>query len=301
MRVFKPLLSGLSTVFSRLVLGLVRALGRLPLPVVRGVGVLMGGVLFVLAFPRRRVVLVNLRLCFPQWSRARRWAVALQTFVYFSQSWLDRGWLWEAPAEVLEQRLRRVGNWQALDQPGPVIIFSPHFYGLDAAALAVSLRTARQCTTIYTPQRNLLVDAWAARGRQRFGDVHLMTRFDGVKSIISLLRKDGLLFLLPDMNFGPEESIFVPFFGIPTATVPSLSRFARMGRARVVPLLARLTPQGYDMEMLEPWADFPSDDVAGDTALMNARLQSWIANMPAQYFWVHKRFKTRPQGDAAFY
>ena len=127
MRVFKPLLSGLSTVFSRLVLGLVQALGRLPLPVVRGVGVLMGWVLFVLAFPRRRVVLVNLRLCFPQWSRARRWAGALQTFVYFSQSWLDRGWLWEAPAEVLEQRLRRVGNWQALDQPGPGLFSRPIF------------------------------------------------------------------------------------------------------------------------------------------------------------------------------
>ncbi len=301
MRWFSHMPSSLSTLLSRLVLWLVRALGRLPLPVVRAVGVLMGWLLFVLAFPRRRVVLVNLGLCFPQWTRMQRWSVALQSFVYFSQSWLDRGWLWEAPAAVLEQRLRRVGNWQALDQPGPVIIFSPHFYGLDAAALSVSLRTARQCTTIYTPQRNLLVDAWAARGRQRFGDVHLMTRFDGVKTIVSLLRNDGLLFLLPDMNFGPEESIFVPFFGIPTATVPSLSRFARMGRARVVPLIARMTAQGYTMEMLDAWEHFPTDDVEADTALMNLRLQHWIATMPAQYFWVHKRFKTRPAGDAAFY
>lgn len=298
---FSRMLASLSTLLSRGVLWLVRALGRLPLPVVRGVGLLMGWLLFVLAFPRRKVVLVNLHLCFPHWTRLRRWSVAVKSFVYFSQSWLDRGWLWEAPAAVLEQRLRRVGNWQALDQPGPVIIFSPHFYGLDAAALAVSLRTARQCTTIYTPQRNLLVDAWAARGRQRFGDVHLMTRFDGVKTIVSLLRKDGLLFLLPDMNFGPEESIFVPFFGIPTATVPSLSRFARMGRARVVPLIARMTPQGYDMEMLDAWAHFPSDDVNADTALMNLRLQRWIATMPAQYFWVHKRFKTRPAGHAPVY
>mgnify|MGYP006281581879 CR=1 FL=1 len=295
------MLAWLSTLVSRLVLWLVRAVGRLPLPVVRALGVLMGWLLFVLAFPRRKVVLVNLRLCFPHWTRMQQWSVALQSFVYFSQSWLDRGWLWEAPAAVLEQRLRRVGNWQDLEQPGPVIIFSPHFYGLDAAATAVGLRTARQCTTIYTPQRNLLVDAWAARGRQRFGDVHLMTRFDGVKTIVSLLRKDGLLFLLPDMNFGPDESIFVPFFGIPTATVPSLSRFSRMGRARVVPLISRLTPQGYELEMLPAWDHFPSDDVAADTALMNQRLQAWIATMPAQYFWVHKRFKTRPAGDAAFY
>jgi KDO2-lipid IV(A) lauroyltransferase len=293
--------SAIAAFLSHLVLGLVRALGRLPLPVVRGVGTVMGCILFVLAVPRLRVVLVNLQLCFPHWTRRQRWSQALQTFVYFSQSWLDRGWLWEAPAQVVQQRLRRVGNWGALDQAGPVIILSPHFYGLDAAALAVSLRTTRQCTTIYTPQRNLLVDAWAARGRQRFGDVRLMTRYDGVKSIISLLRKDGLLFLLPDMNFGPEESIFVPFFGIPTATVPSLSRFARMGRARVIPLLARLTPQGYDMDMLDAWEGFPTEDVAADTALMNLRLQSWIETMPAQYFWVHKRFKTRPPGQPSVY
>ena len=296
-----PLKEAIAAWLSRAVLGLVRALGRLPLPVVRGVGMVMGWILFVLAVPRLRVVLVNLALCFPHWTRGQRWSHALQTFVYFSQSWLDRGWLWEAPAQVLQRRIRRVGNWEALDQGGPVIIFSPHFYGLDAAALAVSLRTTRQCTTIYTPQRNLLVDAWAARGRQRFGDVRLMTRYDGVKSIVSLLRKDGLLFLLPDMNFGPEESIFVPFFGISTATVPSLSRFARMGRARVIPLLARLTPQGYDMEMLDAWEGFPTEDVAADTALMNLRLQSWIEAMPGQYFWVHKRFKTRPDGEPSVY
>jgi KDO2-lipid IV(A) lauroyltransferase len=99
------------------------------------------------------------------------------------------------------------------------------------------------------------------------------------------------------MNFGPEESVFVPFYGVPAATVPSLSRFARLGRAKVVPVLCRMTPTGYDVEVLPAWIDFPSADMLADTALMNARLQSYIDTMPAQYYWVHKRFKDRPGGE----
>ncbi|MDB5869618.1 MAG: lipid biosynthesis acyltransferase, partial [Polaromonas sp.] len=88
---------------------------------------------------------------------------------------------------------------------------------------------------------------------------------------------------------------------IPTATVPSLSRFARLGRAKVVPLLPRLTADGYEVQVLPAWTDFPSGDALADTARMNARLQDYIATMPAQYYWVHKRFKTRPEGEPSVY
>jgi KDO2-lipid IV(A) lauroyltransferase len=103
------------------------------------------------------------------------------------------------------------------------------------------------------------------------------------------------------MDFGPDDSVFVPFYGLPTATVPSLSRFARLGRARVVPLVPRLTPWGYEVEVLPAWSNFPSDDAVADTAFMNARLQDYINTMPAQYYWVHKRFKSRPEGDPSIY
>ena len=109
------------------------------------------------------------------------------------------------------------------------------------------------------------------------------------------------LYLLPDMDFGPDDSVFVPFYGLPTATVPSLTRFARLGRAKVVPLVPRLTPWGYEVEVLASWTNFPSEDVAADTAFMNARLQGYIDTMPAQYYWVHKRFKSRPEGDPSIY
>ena len=109
------------------------------------------------------------------------------------------------------------------------------------------------------------------------------------------------MYLLPDMNFGPEESIFVPFYGVPAATVPSLSRFARLGRAKVVPVITRMRRNGYEVRVCEAWAGFPSGNAEADTALMNLRLQGYIDEMPAQYYWVHKRFKTRPREEPSLY
>jgi KDO2-lipid IV(A) lauroyltransferase len=93
----------------------------------------------------------------------------------------------------------------------------------------------------------------------------------------------------------------VPFYGVQAATVPSLPRFARLCRAKVVPLITKLTPSGYEVRLLPAWKDYPTSDVVADTALMNRRLQDYIDEMPAQYYWVHKRFKSRPPGEPPVY
>jgi KDO2-lipid IV(A) lauroyltransferase len=103
------------------------------------------------------------------------------------------------------------------------------------------------------------------------------------------------------MNFDVKESVFVPFYGVPAATVPSLSRFAKLGRAKVVPVVTRMTPQGYEVQIMPAWQDFPSDDLSADTAHMNQRLQTYIDTMPSQYYWVHKRFKDQPVGVPPIY
>ena len=278
-----------------------RLLAHLPLGFVRGLGWLTGQALFLLAGSRRRVVQVNLALCFPQQSPAWRARVARQTFVRFAQAWLDRSWLWHGSADVARARLRLVGAVDELRGAAPTVIFLPHFYGMDAGWSAVSANVPRRFTTIFTPQRNQRVDAWIHAGRKRLGDIKLFTRFDGVKPVVSALRDGEPLFLLPDMNFGAEESVFVPFYGVPAATVPSLSRFARLGRAKVVPVITRMTPSGYDVEVYPAWDDVPSADLLADTAAMNLRLQAFIDTMPDQYYWVHKRFKTRPEGAPGVY
>lgn len=286
---------------SRLGVLFMRAIAPLPLPWIRAIGKGLGLLLYALVWPRRKVVDVNLRLCFPQWGAAQRRQVAREVFVNVAQSFLDRAWLWHADPEVVRRRVVLTGAVRELAGNDATILFVPHFVGLDAGVSAMSQQVPRHFVGIYTRQSNPVVDAWVLAGRNRFGSARPMSRSEGVRGIVSALRAGHVMYLLPDMNFGPGESIFVPFYGVPAATVPSLSRFARLGRAKVVPVVCRMTRAGYEVRVHEAWAGFPSDDVEADTALMNRRLQDYIDEMPAQYYWVHKRFKTRPPGEERFY
>jgi len=278
-----------------------RALAPLPLGWVRALGWLLGELLYGVVGPRRRVVQTNLRLCFPHLDALQVRALSRRVFVRFAQAWLDRAWLWHGSPDRVRARLKITGAVDELTGPGPVVIFAPHFVGMDAGGTAFTQQLSLPITTIYTNQSNKVVDAWILQGRQRFGSIKLFSRADGIKAIVSSLRQGERLYLLPDMNFGPHESLFVPFYGISAATVPSLSRFARLGRAKVVPVLNRMTPQGYEVQVLPAWQNFPTDDLHADTALMNARLQSYIDTMPDQYYWLHKRFKDRPAGEPGVY
>ena len=282
-------------------LWLLQGLSYLPLSWLRALGAGLGRLLYAVVPSRRHVLLTNLRVCFPELTCAERHKLARQSLVCFAQAWLDRSWLWHRSPTCIRSRVQCVGAVQSLATPQPTVVFAPHFVGLDVGWTALTLQLPRPFITIFTPQSNRTVDAWVAKGRERFGDVRLLRREDGVKPIVSSLRDNAVLYLLPDMNFGANESIFVPFYGEMAATVPSLSRFAKLGRARVVPVTTRMTPQGYEVTVHAAWQDFPTDDVQADTALMNRRLEDWIATMPEQYFWVHQRFKTRPPGAAKIY
>jgi Kdo2-lipid IVA lauroyltransferase/acyltransferase len=282
---------------SRLGVLFMRMLAHLPLAWVRAFGWLLGWFLYFVVVPRRKVVRKNLALCFPQWTEQRRRALVPRVFVHVAQAWLDRSWLWHGKPEMTRGRLRLAGAVSELDGTQPTVIFAPHFVGMDAGWTALTQQLPRAFTTIYTDQANKVVDAWILGGRRRFGTGRLFGRADGVKAIVSALREGDPLYLLPDMNFGPEESIFVPFYGVAAATVPSLSRFAKLGRAKVVPVTTRMTKEGYEVQVEPAWQGFPSDDVVADTALMNERLQGYIDTMPDQYYWVHKRFKSRPPGE----
>jgi Kdo2-lipid IVA lauroyltransferase/acyltransferase len=287
--------------FSKFGLSVLRALGYLPLSWLRALGAGLGALLLVVIPSRRRVVQTNLRVCFPHMSDVERDALTRETFTYFAQAWLDRSWLWHRNAACIKARVQLTGDVAALSDDVPTVLFAPHFMGLDVGWTALTLNLPLHFTTIFTPQSNATVDAWVAQGRQRFGQVQLFRREDGVKPIVSALRQHALLYLLPDMNFGPSESIFVPFYGEQAATVPSLSRFAKLGRARVMPIITRMTESGYEVVVHPAWTDFPTDNAEADTATMNQRLEAFINTMPAQYFWVHKRFKTRPAGAPELY
>jgi KDO2-lipid IV(A) lauroyltransferase len=286
---------------TRFVLLLLRLSAPLPLHWLRYLGAKLGWVLYRMVRSRRHVVQTNLAMCFPGLTEPQRTALTRQVFVRFAQAWLDRGWLWHGSAEQVRVRLKLTGAVNELMGDAPTVVFAPHFVGLDAGWTALTQQVQRHFTTIYTDQSNPVSDAWILKGRKRFGSAQLFGRVDGVKTIVASLRKGDPLYLLPDMNFGVHESLFVPFFGVPAATVPSLSRFTRLGRAKVVPVITRMTPQGYEAQVLPAWDTFPTDELEADTAYMNQQLETYINAMPEQYYWVHKRFKDRPAGLSDVY
>ena len=279
-----------------------RLIARWPLPVVRSLGVVLGALLWLLAARRRHIADVNLRLCFPDWSAAQRRRMVWRHFMAFGRSVLDRAWLWHAPEAVLRQRLQWTGDVQALTTPGPLVMFAPHFVGLDAGGMAVSmvLRPAA-VAFIFVAQSNPVVEQWVRGGRERMGNARPYYRHEGMRKILAGLRRGEPLHLSPDMDFNRDESIFVPFMGVQAATVPSLSRLARVAGARVVPVVTRMTPAGYSIEVHAPLVHFPSEDLVADTSRMNALLAGYIRSMPEQYHWVHRRFKTRPEGEPGVY
>ncbi len=286
---------------SRLGILFMRAIAPLPLDVVRAMGTVLGWLLYFLVVPRRRVARRNLELCFPLWSDAQRRTVVRRHFIVFAQAWLDRSWLWHGHPDVVRRRLKLTGAVDELDGKQPAILLAPHFLGLDAGVTALTQQQTRPMIGVYTRQSNPTVDEWIFKGRQRFGAARPLSRADGVREMISAVRQGELMYLLPDMNFGAQDSIFVPFYGIQAATLPSLPRFARLCRAKVVPVVTRLTPQGYEVRILASWTDYPTADLLADTALMNKRLEGYIDQMPEQYYWVHKRFKSRPPGEPSLY
>jgi KDO2-lipid IV(A) lauroyltransferase len=183
----------------------------------------------------------------------------------------------------------------------PVIVLAPHFVGLDMGGVRLSAHM--RAASIYVRQRNPVVDRYLRRARSRFNQPVLASRHEGIRSLIKIIKSGLPFYFLPDQDQGRKESIFVPFFGIQTATIPALSRLAKITGAAVVPAVTRQLAggQGYVMRFYPAWENFPSDDVAADTARMNRFIEDRVREMPEQYLWVHRRFKTRPADEPPFY
>ena len=286
--------------FTYILVGFLWLLHWLPLHVLRGLGGLLGRLLFVLGRERRKVALTNLRLCFPEKTVAEREDLARRHFVAFSCAVLDRTLSWWASKERLERIIRIHGVAHLHDPEGrPVIMLSPHFVGLDAGATRISMFV--EGCSVYSNQKNPVINKLLYDGRMRFNEAILLSRQDGMRKIIKAMREGHQFYYLPDMDFGPKESIFVPFFGVQAATIPGVARLARLTGAKVVACTTRQVPDGYEVEVMPAWENFPGESVEADTEFVNRFIESQVLRMPEQYFWLHKRFKTRPPGEQGYY
>lgn len=281
----------------------VYALGRLPFPVIWALGGLLGRLGYLLAGSRRLVARRNLALCLPHLGRLARERIMIAHFGWLGVAALGQGVGWGASRERLA-RLVRIRNRAVIDaciaEGRPVIVLVPHFIGLELGGAAF---TALVHSGIYMYQkiRNPVVDRQVRRARQQYGSVSV-ERQDDLRGLVREMKKGTPFFYLPDQD-GGRRGIFVPFCGVQASTVPMLGRFASMTGAAVIPTFARFLPWGRGLELIfdPPLIDFPSGDPARDTARMNAVIEARIATMPEQYFWVHRRFKTRPPGEPPVY
>jgi KDO2-lipid IV(A) lauroyltransferase len=286
----------------RLMLAVLWLLHWLPLPVLARIGHAIGALLFIKMRSRRHVTLTNLRLCFPDLDEAARKKLARRHFQAYARSLLERGVLWWAPRSRLERLIRvEPGVPVAEFAARPTIMLCPHFVCLDVAGMAVMLECVG--SSIYTEQRNKVFDRALRRGRQRFRPSMLFSRAQGVKPIIRALREHVPFFMLPDMDFGSRESIFVPFFGVQASTLTATARIASATGAQVMPVIATYLPgyRGWSIRFYPAWDDFPGDDIAVATRRMNAFIEERVLETPEQYLWTHKRFKTRPPGEPGLY
>jgi len=288
--------------FSYVLVGALWLLHLLPLPLLRGLGWLLGRLLYRLGRERRAVALTNLRLCFPEKTEAEREELARRHFVCFARAVLDRTLGWWASKDRLERLIRVSGREHLQDaenQSRPVLILAPHFVGLDAGALRISM-FGKACS-VFSNQKNPVFNKLLYEGRRRFSDILLLSRQDGMRKIVKAMKDGYPFYYLPDMDFGREDSIFVPFFGVPAATIPGVSRLVRLTGAKVVVCLTWQVADGYEVEIMPPWENFPGESVEADTAFVNRFIESQVLRKPEQYFWLHKRFKTRPPGEQRFY
>lgn len=296
----------MSAVLARSALGLMWLLHFLPLGALAWVGERAGAVAYLFARERRRVCRINLAQCFPEKSAAEREAIARQHARLFGRFVLEHGIAWWASIDRFKSMVSFEGEEHLRPLAGkPLIVLAPHFLGLDmgGARIAAEIPTA----SMYQKQKSPVFEARVREGRMRFARLHarsnLFSRQDGVRAVARSIQQGIAFYYLPDMDFGSRDAVFVPFFGVPTATITGVARLARLTGATVLPCVTRMLPGsgGYRVRFYPPWQDFPSGDVQADTRRMNAFIEERVLEMPEQYYWFHRRFKTRPEGQAGIY
>lgn len=288
----------------RVMLVLMWLLHWLPLPILGRIGKAIGSLLFILLRRRRHIALTNLRLCLPELGDREHLRIARAHFQGYARGVLERGILWFASPERLRKLIQIVPAVPTTAAAArPTIFLCPHFVCLEVAGVAITM--AGPACSMYVTQHNRVFDEALRKGRLRFtpDERNLITRQAGIKPIIRAMREGRPFLMLPDMDFGRRESVFVPFFGVPAATLTAPARLTMATDGQIIPVVTRFLPkyEGWQVIFYPPWDDYPGTDVDAATARMNAFIEARVLEAPSEYFWSHKRFKTRPDGMTGVY
>ncbi len=284
------------------VLALVLITSWLPSRVLWILGIALGSLFSWFRSPARRVAERNIELCFPEMGPRERRAFLKRHFRLSGFAVLSLGVAWWAPKWRIKRfiKLRDMHYLDDIRSNGKnAILLVPHFLGLDVGAMRLSMDG--NYVSMYRRSRNDFLEYLFQR-RSRFG-APVVERASSLKTLIRIIRQGVPFYYLPDQDLGERASVFVPFFGIPAATVTALSRIAASTSATVVPCIMRILPagQGYEARFYPPFENFPSEDPIADARRMNQEIETWIREMPEQYLWSYRRFKTRPNNEPSLY
>jgi KDO2-lipid IV(A) lauroyltransferase len=281
--------------------GLLRGLSVLPYGLVARLGEALGFLLYLIPGKRRRILHTNLRLCFPEQSDAQRARLARASFQHVIRSYLERGLQWYGSAQAISGRMELDSAIDLQDRyDQPTIFLGFHFAAIEAVCMYYSI--LHPVASIYTPMSDDVTEKISRERRARFGS-RMIPRRGSARDILEVLKSGTPIMLAADMDFGLRDSVFVPFFGIQACTLTSVSRLAQLSGARVVPFVSEVLPgyRGYKLRIYPALSGFPSGNAQADALAMNQFLEARIRETPDQYYWVHRRFKRRPQGEASVY
>jgi len=286
--------------------GLLRALvAILPVDTLLGLGRRLGGFAMPFARRRREITEINLALCFPDLTAPQRKDLARRHFESLGMAVAEFCLSWWARDARLEGRVRLEGldNLHAAFARGQgVILLSAHFTTLEIAGRFLAMHTrGLPLNAMYRRIDNPVVErVMRVRRLRHFGEP---IRRDDVRAMLRALKANEAVWYAFDQNYKARNKVFAPFFGVAAATNTATSRLAQVTGAAVVPFVTRRLPDGagYVQRIEPPLADFPSGDAEADATQLNALIEGWVREAPEQYLWSHRRFRTRPVGEARFY
>jgi KDO2-lipid IV(A) lauroyltransferase len=283
-------------------IGIIRSIPLLPYPLLLRLGKGMGYLMYRLMPKRRHIGSVNLRLCFPELGEASRNELLIRNFQSVATAGLETALAWWAP----DKKLRSLAHYHGLEHlknaianGKSVILFTAHFTCLEIGGRLLLIE--QQYASMYKRHRNDLLEAVIGRSRSKHCEIAIQQ--DDIRGFLRLLKNKVPVWYAPDQDLGMTRSVFAPFMGVPTATITAPGRFAKMADALVVPYFPtrREDGSGYDIEILPPLENFPSGDDVADATTINKVIEDYARKTPAQYLWLHRRFKTRPPGESSVY
>jgi KDO2-lipid IV(A) lauroyltransferase len=287
-----------------LAVGFIWLMGQMP----QGFGIALSAPLGWLVMKtmgrRRKIAQRNIERCFPELGPEEHEVLVRKHFRAAARLLFETAWVWSAPAKRLDSWGNAENSHhvkQALESGRGVLVLTAHSTCIEIAGWYAARSVTVAPRVVYRPLNNAVVEWYSLRCRRRFVGGMIKKRVFG--SMVEFLGKGGLLWYAPDQDFGPKRSEFAPFFGIQTATLAAIVRLVERSGCVVVPMFTAFDDESrrYIARFQPALENFPSGDLVADLARVNALIEDHVRQWPHQYWWIHRRFKTRPEGEPPFY